>query len=65
MSREEEAKLIARAEDAQERLRQGVHKTRALIAQYRARLLMLRSAADGQRMARNVVPIGSLPAGSR
>ena len=64
MSRDEEAKLTARAEDAQLRLRQGVQKTRALIAQYRARLLMLR-AAERQRVGNNVVPMGSRAVGSR
>jgi hypothetical protein len=61
MSRDEEAKLTARAEVAQMRLRQGVQKTRTLIAQYRARLLMLRAAAERQRAGKNVVPIRPRP----
>jgi hypothetical protein len=61
MSRDEEAKLTARAEDAHMRFRQGVQKTRALIAQYRTRLLMLRAAADRQRLGKNVVPIRPRP----
>ena len=65
MSRDEEAKLTARAEDAQRRLRQGVEKTRALIAQYRGRLLMLRAAAERQRVGRNVIPIRPRPLESR
>ena len=65
MSRDEEAKLTARADDAQVRLRQGVRNTRALIAQYRARLLMLRTAAERQRGGKNAVPAGSRPLGSR
>jgi hypothetical protein len=61
MFRDEEAKLTARADDAQVRFRQGIQKTRMLIAQYRARLLMLRAAAERQGAGKNVVPLRSRP----
>lgn len=45
MSRREEAMRMAVAEEAGQRLRQGVRRTKALVTDYRLRLLMLRDSA--------------------
>jgi hypothetical protein len=44
MSRDEEASLNARAEEARTRLCRGIDSSRDVVAQYRKRLLMLRAA---------------------
>lgn len=45
MSRKEEAMRMAVAEEARQRLRQGVRRTKVLVTDYRLRLLMLREPA--------------------
>ena len=54
MSRDEEARVTAEAEEAKRRLRQGIDKSKALVARYRARLIMLGEAVrppQGGRLA--------------
>lgn len=43
MSRDEEASLNARAEEAGKRLCRGIESSKRVVAQYRQRLLMLRA----------------------
>ena len=45
MSREDEARIYAEAEEAKRRLRQGIDATKALVVRYRAKLTMLGSPA--------------------
>ncbi len=47
MSRDEEASLNARAEEAKRRLCRGIERSKALVAEYRQRLLTL-SAFRGE-----------------
>ncbi len=50
MSRKEEAKLFAKAEEAKRRLQGGLRRSKATVAQYRHRLLTLK-AADKSKAA--------------
>ncbi len=58
MSRDEEASLNARGEEAGRRLCRGIESSRNVVTQYRKRLLMLR--ADLQRASedRRLTPAG-------
>lgn len=49
MSRDEEARLGNRAAEARKRLLGGIERSKALIAQYRLRLMMLRKPAEKGR----------------
>ncbi len=48
MSRDEEASLNARADDAKRRLHRGIQTSKALVAQYRQKLLTLGQARQSE-----------------
>jgi hypothetical protein len=56
MSRDEEASLNARAEEAGRRLCRGIESSRDVVAQYRKRLLMLRAALQRSSDNRHLTP---------
>jgi hypothetical protein len=57
MSRDEEASLNARADEAKKRLRHGIEGSKQVVAQYRKRLLMLRAGLQPSEK-RPLVPAG-------
>lgn len=56
MSRDEEASLNARGEEAGRRLCRGIESSRSVVAQYRKRLLMLRAALQRSPDTRLLTP---------
>jgi hypothetical protein len=56
MSRDEEALLNARADEARRGLCRGIESSRDVIAQYRKRLLMLRAALQRTSENRQLTP---------
>jgi hypothetical protein len=58
MSRDEEASLNARAEEAGRHLCRGIESSRNVVAQYRKRLLMLRADLQRASDSRNLTPAG-------
>lgn len=52
MRRESDTEIVAEAEKAKVGLRQGIQKSKALVAQYRARLSVLRRAGPVDRPER-------------
>ena len=62
MSRDEEARIIAEAEEAKRRLRVGIDKSKALVARYRTSLMLLGS---GARQGQSAPRLVAVPAGPR
>ncbi len=52
MRRESDTEIVAEAEKAKIRLRQGIEKSKALVAQYRERLSILRKAGTSETSER-------------
>jgi hypothetical protein len=56
MSRDEEVSRNVLAEDAKRRLCGGIERSKAVVAQYRAKLLTIRSALEGSAGKKKLVP---------
>jgi hypothetical protein len=61
MSRDEEARLIAEAEEAKRRLRHGIDKSKALVARYRTRLMLLKDTVRPSPAGNRLVAVPSGP----
>jgi hypothetical protein len=57
MSRDEELLLNGRAEDAKRRLCRGIERSKAVVAQYRAKLLTIRSTLEPSPGIKKLTPL--------